>query len=76
MIWPSVGWWTGPFGVSAILTSGRMLYGAGILGRRDGRAEVRERWRGQRQRGQLHQQQHVVIGGVAGRRPLRCGPPP
>jgi hypothetical protein len=32
---------------------------------RAGRAEIRDGRRGQRQRGQLHQQQHVVIGGRA-----------
>jgi len=61
----------GRLGVSAIITSGRMLYGPGALGRRGGRAEVRERWCGQRQRGQLHKQQHAVIGGC----PVHPQPP-
>jgi hypothetical protein len=49
--------------VSEVLTSGRMLRGPGAMAGRCGRTGVRDRWCGQRQRGQLHQQQHVVIGG-------------
>jgi hypothetical protein len=47
------------------LLSGRPVCGRGAMARRRGRAGVRDGWRGQWQRGQLHQQQHVVIGGRA-----------
>jgi hypothetical protein len=45
--------------------SGRPVCGRGAGAWRRGRAEVRNGRRGQRQRGQLHQQQNVVIGGGA-----------
>lgn len=51
--------------LSVGLTSGRTLRGPGVLARLCAWTEVRNGWRGQRQRGQLDQQQDVVIGGCA-----------